>query len=274
MKTQDINDTIDKLKYKNINRIEFTIFLLILIVVSYVFLYKFNLSLNIRKYIPLIIIFLELVFLIFNILIIITNNKLRILINKRKLYFEDKIKSKENDININNISYKKDGSLPLEDIDRVDIFSKEERIVKTNNLIQGEYKDKKFKSYNIELIDNKKVYKGKWIELNTDIKENISIYISKKDKYISSLVYPKKLFKTVKDKNNKILVKNNILVTEYLIELQKDLNENIYISIVNDKLQILIFKNFKEGNIEKEIKRIFNYLDIIYKYKEQLLINN
>ena len=274
MKTQDINDTIDKLKYKNINRIEFTIFLLILIVVSYVFLYKFNLSLNIRKYIPLIIIFLELVFLIFNILIIITNNKLRILINKRKLYFEDKIKSKENDININNISYKKEGSLPLEDIDRIDIFSKEERIVKTNNLIQGEYKDKKFKSYNIELIDNKKVYKGKWIELNTDIKENISIYISKKDKYISSLVYPKKLFKTVKDKNNKILVKNNILVTEYLIELQKDLNENIYISIVNDKLQILIFKNFKEGNIEKEIKRIFNYLDIIYKYKEQLLINN
>ena len=272
MKTQDINKTIDKLKDNNKNRIEFIIFLLVLIVVLYLFLYIINIPIHIKKYLPILITILEIIFLIFNILIIITNNKLRNLINKRKEYFEKKIMSTEDDININNIVYKKDKSLSLEDIDRVDIFSKEERIIYTNNLIQGKYKDIKFKSYNIEIKDNKKIYKGKWIELNTDIKENISIYISDKDKYINNLIYPKKLFKEIKSKNKKIFVKNNVSVVEYLIELQKELNENIYISIVNDKLQILIFKNNRSNNIEKEIKKILDYLEIIYKYKDKLVI--
>ena len=272
MKTQDINNTINKLKDNNKNRIEFSIFLLFLVVLLYLFLYVINTPDNIKKYIPIIITIIEVIFLIFNIVIMITNNRLRLLNNKRKEYFEKKIQSTENDISINNIVFKKDNSLPLEDIDRIDIFSKEERIIVTNNLIQGQYNDIRFKTYNIEIKKKKKVYKGKWIELNTDIKENISIYISNKDKYIRNLVYPKNLFQEIKDKDNKIFVKNNILIVEYLIELQKELNENIYISIVNDKLQILIFKELKNSNIEKEIKKIFDYLEVIYKYKEKLVI--
>lgn len=272
MKTQDINNTINRLKYNNKNRIEFGILLFVLIALLYIFLYILNISTNIKTYIPIIITILEIIFLIFNILIIITNNRLRLLINKRKEYFETKIKEKEKDISINNIILKKDKSLSLEDIDRIDIFSKEDRIIRTNNLIQGQYKDLNFKAYNIEIIDNKKLYKGIWIELNTDIKENISVYISNKDKYIKNLIYPKKLFINIKDKDRKIYVKNNNIIVEKLIDLQKDLNENIYISIVNDKLQILVFKEFKNTNIEKDIKKIFNYLDIIIKYKNELVI--
>ena len=272
MKTQDINNTINRLKYNNKNRIEFGILLFLLIALLYVFLYILKIPTNIKTFLPIIITILEIIFLIFNILIIITNNRLRLLINKRIEYFDNKIQEKENDISINNIILKKDKSLSLEDIDRIDIFSKEERIVRTNNLIKGKYKDIKFKSYNIEILDNKKIYKGKWIELNTDIKENISVYISNKEEYIKNLVYPKKLFVNIKDKNNKIYVKNNNIIVERLIELQKDLNENIYISIVNDKLQVLIFKEFKNANIEKEIEKIFNYLDIIIKYKDELVI--
>ena len=272
MKTQDINTTINKLKDNNKNRIEFTIFLFVLIVILYIFLYVLKTPINLKKIIPVTITLIEIVFLIFNILIIITNNRLRILINKRKEYFETKIQSMQNDISINNILYKKNTSLSLEDIDRIDIFSKEERIVRTNNLIQGKYKDVRFKSYNIEIIDNKKINKGKWIELNTNIKENISVYISNKERFINNLVYPKNLFVKIKDKDKKIYVKNNNIIVESLINLQKELNENIYISIVNDKLQILIFKDFKNSNIEKEIKKIFNYLDTILKYKEELVI--
>ena len=272
MKAQDINNTINRLKYNNKNRIEFGIILFLLIALLSIFLYILKIPTNIKTYIPIIITMLEIIFLIFNILIIITNNRLRLLINKRKEYFDNKIQEKDNDININDIVLKKDKSLSLEDIDRIDIFSKEERIIRTNNLIQGQYKDVNFKAYNIEIIDNKRIYKGKWIELNTDIKENISVYISDKDKYIKNLVYPKKLFINIKDKNNKIYVKNNNIIVEKLIDLQKNLNENIYISIVNDKLQILIFKDFKNTNIEEEIKKIFNYLDIIIKYKNELVI--
>ena len=126
MKTQDINNTINKLKDNNKNRIEFSIFLLFLVVLLYLFLYVINTPDNIKKYIPIIITIIEVIFLIFNIVIMITNNRLRLLNNKRKEYFEKKIQSTENDISINNIVFKKDNSLPLEDIDRIDIFSKEE----------------------------------------------------------------------------------------------------------------------------------------------------
>lgn len=272
MKNQDINKTIDIIKYKNKSRIEFSIFLIVIIVLLYIFLYILNISLNIKKILLILLVITEITFLVFNILIIINNNKLKKLIDSKKIYFNNKIQSTDDQINISGLLYKKDKSLSQEDIDRIDIFSKEERIINTNNLIEGQYKDIYFKSYNIEIIDNKKVYGGKWIELNTLIKDNISTYICKKDDYLKELVYPKNIFEEIKDKNNKIFIKNQTETVDYLIELQKELDENIYISIINDKFQVLVFKDNNEISIERDIKRIYKYLEVIHKYKDKLLL--
>ena len=270
MKNHDINNTINKLKENNKNKIEFIIFLFILIILLYIGFYFIDLSINIKKYLLIFLILVEITFFIFNILVIINNNILKKLIENKKNYFNNKIKQQEDNINISGLLYSKDKSLAQEDIDRIDIFSKEDRIINTNNSIEGYYKDIYFRSYNIELIDNKKIYEGKWIELKTLIKDNISIYISDKDDYIKDLLYPKKLFEEIKNKNNKIYVKNNSPIVNNLIELQNELKENVYISVINDKFQILIFKEVKNINIDRDIKRLYDYLDKIYKYKNEL----
>ena len=273
MKNNDINNTINSLKNNNKSKIEFIIFLFAIIVILYILFYFININIDIKKYILILLIIVEITFLIFNILVMKNNNKLKKLINDKKNYFKNIIETKEDNINISNLIYNKDKSLKQEDIDRIDIFSKEERKIYSNNLIEGKYKDIYFKSYNIEIIDNNnKTYSGKWIELNTLIKDNISIYISKKEAYIKDLIYPKNIFEEIKDKNNRIFIKNKPKMLNHLIELQESINENIYISIINDRFQLLIFKDIKNLSIDRDIKRIFNYLETVYTYKSELLL--
>lgn len=257
---KDRNTIIRKLEEKNKNRIEFIIILFAFIV----FLYFIDIKINIIKnYINLIILLFELLYILFIVLIIITNKKLNRLITERKQTFKNKIETKEENINIEGISYNSEKGLSQEDIDRIDIFSKDNREIKSNNLIEGNYHNIDFKSYDIEIIDKEK-YTGKWISLDTNIKDTTSIYISNKNTYIRNLIYPKKIYEEIKNNKYRIFVKNNIEeITNNLILLKEQLNNDIYISIINNKINILIIKQNNNENIEDNIKEIYKYIDII-----------
>ena len=270
MKEKDINKTIDKIKFNNKNRIEFIIFLSCLLIVLNILIYTTNIFNN-KELILLITILLEIVFVIFIILIIINNYKLKKLITNRKDYFNNKIQTQEENINIDNIILKKDKSLSIEEIERIDIFSKDNRIINSNNLIEGKYNNLYFKSYDIEINDNKDKYIGKWIILDTLIKDNISTYICNKENFIKDLIYPKNIFEEYKDKQYKVLTKNNNEIIKVLIDIKEELNKDVYISIINGNIQILVF-NDKGINIEEEIKQLYSYLEVIYKYKDLLML--
>ena len=263
---------IDKLITKNKARVEFIIILFVLIVVLQILIYFTSIFKDIKEVIILLIILLEFVFLLFNILIIITNSRLKKLIKNRKIEFDEIIQKKEDNININNIVYKKDKHLSEEEIDRIDIFSKKNRKIISNDLIEGTYKNISFKSYNIELEDKNHTFIGKWIILDTYIKDNISIYISNKKRFKKELIYPKNLFEEYKNKDNKVLVKNKNNLIIDMIDLKNNIGKDIYISIINDKLQILVFTSNNDMHIEREIKEIYNYLDKIYLYIDKLEI--
>ncbi len=66
---KDINKIIDKIKYNNKNRVEFIIFLFCILIILNILIYTTNIFSN-KKIMLLIVIILELVFIIFNILII------------------------------------------------------------------------------------------------------------------------------------------------------------------------------------------------------------
>ena len=267
---EDKNALIRKLEDKNKNRIEFIIILFAFIV----FLYFIDIKVNIlQKYMNLIILSFELLYLFFIMLIIITNKKLNKLITERKQSFKNKIEFKEENISIEGISYNSEKGLSQEEIDRIDIFSKDKREIISNNLIEGNYHNIDFKSYDIKLID-KEIYMGKWISLDTNIKDTMNIYISNKNTYLKDFIYPKTIYEEIKNNKYKIFVKNNIEeITNCLILLKQQLNSDIYVSIINSKINILILTKNTNENIEDNIKEIYNYIDIIQEHKKCILID-
>ena len=268
---EDKNTLIKKLEDKNKNRIEFIIIIFIIIV----FLYFIDIKVNIlKKYMNLIILFFELIYLFFIMLIIITNKKLNKLITERKQSFKNKIETQEDNINIEGISYNSEKGLSQEELDRIDIFSKDNRKIISNNLIEGNYNDIDFKSYDIEIQDKEK-YIGKWITIDTNIKDSMNIYISTKNTYFKDFLYPRSLYEEIKNNINKIYVKNNIeIITNCMILLKEQLNKDIYVSIINNKINIFILTNNTNENIEYKIKEIYKYIDIIQEYKKCILLDN
>ena len=115
---------------------------------------------------------------------------------------------------------------------------------------------------------------GKWISLDTNIKDTMNIYISNKNTYLKDFIYPKTIYEEIKNNKYKIFVKNNIEeITNYLILLKEQLNNDIYVSIINSKINILILTKNTNENIEDNIKEIYNYIDIIQEHKKCILLD-